>query len=133
MTNIHNLIVKKNSRKFIYADDIGIVKQGKTFEETENNLLGKDLAKIKKYLKTWYIILNTSKSAAIAFHLNNREANYKIKVNVNGEFIPNEDSPRYLIIKLDRAITFKSHLEGLKNKLKTRTNIVSKLAGTTWD
>ncbi|KAL4092463.1 hypothetical protein QTP88_026964 [Uroleucon formosanum] len=124
-------IVKTNSRKFIYADDICIVKQGKTFEEIENNL-GKDLAKIQKYLKTWHLILNASKSAAIAFHLNNREANYKIKINVNGEFIPNEDSPRYLGVKLDRALTFKPHLEGLKNKLKTRNNIISKLAGTTW-
>ncbi|VVC39053.1 Reverse transcriptase domain, partial [Cinara cedri] len=26
-------IIRTNSRKFIYADDIGIVKQGKTFEE----------------------------------------------------------------------------------------------------
>lgn len=50
---------------------------------------------------------------------------------MNGEFIPNEDSPRYLGVKLDRALMFKPHLEGLKNKLKTR-NIISKLAGTTW-
>lgn len=38
-------IVRTNFRKFIYADDIDIVKQGKTFEEIENNL-GKDLVKI---------------------------------------------------------------------------------------
>ncbi|VVC42620.1 Reverse transcriptase domain [Cinara cedri] len=124
-------IIRTNSRKLIYADDIGIVKQGKTFEEIEYNL-GKDLAKIQKYLKTWYLILNASKSISIAFHLNNREANYKIMVNVNEEVIPNEDFPRYLGVKLDRALTFKPHLEGLKNKLKTRNNIISKLAGTTW-
>jgi len=29
-------------------------------------------------------------------------------------------------------LTFKKHLEGLKNKLKTRNNIISKLAGSTW-
>lgn len=29
-------------------------------------------------------------------------------------------------------MTFKKHLEGLKNKLKTRNNIISKLAGSTW-
>lgn len=123
-------IIRTNSRKFIYADDIGIVKQGKTFEEIEYNL-GKDLTKIQKYLKTWHLILNASKSFAIAFHLNNHEANYKIMVNMNGEVIPNEDFPRYLEVKLDGALTFKPHLKGLKNKLKTQNNIISKLAGTT--
>jgi len=53
-------------------------------------------------------------------------------VNANGEVIPNEDFPRYLGVKLNRALTFKPHLEGLKNKLKTRNNIISKLVGTTW-
>jgi hypothetical protein len=42
------------------------------------------------------------------------------------------DAPKYLGIKLDRALNFKQHLEDVKNKLKTRNNIISKLAGTSW-
>jgi len=33
---------------------------------------------------------------------------------------------------LDRALTFNQHLEDIKNKLKTRNNIISKLAETSW-
>jgi len=51
---------------------------------------------------------------------------------VNGIRIPNDDFPRYLGVKLDRTLTFKQHLEALKDKLKTRNNIISKLAGTSW-
>lgn len=68
----------------------------------------------------------------MAFHLNNREANRKLEIQINNTTIPNEESPRYLKVKIDRALKFKTHLEGLKNKLKTRYNIISKLARTTW-
>lgn len=30
-----------------------------------------------------------------------------------------ENAPEYISIKLDRALTFKHHLEGIKDKLKT--------------
>lgn len=41
-----------------------------------------------------------------------------------------DDAPGYLGIKLDRSLTFNQHLEGVKNKLKTGNNIISKLSGT---
>jgi hypothetical protein len=42
------------------------------------------------------------------------------------------DVPKYLGIKLDRILTYNQHLEDVKNKLKTRNNIINKLAGTSW-
>jgi len=45
----------------------------------------------------------------------------------------NDDASKYLGIKLDRTLTYNQHLEDVKNKLKTRNNIISKLAGTSWD
>jgi len=42
----------------------------------------------------------------------------------------NDDTPKKLGIKLDRALTFNQHLEDIKNKLKTINNINNKLAGT---
>ncbi|XP_025407513.1 uncharacterized protein LOC112681475 [Sipha flava] len=44
----------------------------------------------------------------------------------------NDDASKYLGIKLDRTLTYNQHLEDVKNKLKTRNNIISKLAGTSW-
>lgn len=55
-----------------------------------------------------------------------------VEIQINDIYIPSEECSRYLGIKIDRALTFKKHLEGLKNKLKTRNNIISKLAESTW-
>lgn len=51
---------------------------------------------------------------------------------VSGIRIPNDDFPRHLGVKLDRTLAIKQHLETLKDKLKTRNNIISKLARTSW-
>ncbi|KAL4153411.1 hypothetical protein QTP88_001244 [Uroleucon formosanum] len=77
--------VNTTLRKFMYADDVGLVAQADSFEKLEE-ILNENLSIIHKYLG----------------------------------------------IKLDRTLTFKQHLEGIKNKLKTRNNIISKLAGTSW-
>jgi len=41
-------IANTTSRKFIYADDVGLVAQGTTLAEVESTL-GKDIAKLQKY------------------------------------------------------------------------------------
>jgi len=43
-----------------------------------------------------------------------------------------DDATKHLGIELDRALTFNQHLEDVKRKLKTRNNIIGKLAGTSW-
>jgi hypothetical protein len=45
---------------------------------------------------------------------------------------PYDDFLVYLGVKLDRTLTYKQHLGTFKDKLKTRNNIISKLAGTSW-
>lgn len=41
-------IPKTTARKYIYVDDVGLVAQGKSFEQLEKTL-GKELAKLKRY------------------------------------------------------------------------------------
>lgn len=120
-----------NSRKFIYADYIGLVAQRKIFEPLEETL-NKDLDALQNYFKNWHLNLNVNKTTAVAFHLNNCEANRELKLKIGEVNIANEECPRYLGIKLDRTLTFRQHLETTKNKIKSRNNIISKLAGTSW-
>lgn len=49
---------------------------------------------------------------------------------VAGNTIANENAPKFLSIKPDRTLTFNYHLEVVKDKLKTRNNIISQLTGT---
>jgi hypothetical protein len=66
------------------------------------------------------------------FHLNNREASKEISVYFCGKKIKNEKTPVYLSNTLDRMLTFKTHLHKVSAKLKTRIDLINKLAGTIW-
>ena len=41
-------------------------------------------------------------------------------------------APKYLGVTLDRSLTYKKHTENVRDKVKSRCNIISKLAGTDW-
>lgn len=114
----------------MYADDIALVAQANTLETVETTL-NRDLNKLHNYFKRWYLTLNPNKTLVLALHLNNRKVKMKLEKQISGIDILSEKCLKYLDRKIDRALTFKKHFEGLKNKLKTRNNIISKLVGST--
>lgn len=65
----------------------------------------------------------------MVFHLNNRKGNRKLNLVAQGTHLTSNVA-QYLGIKLDRTLTFNLHHEDVKNKLKTKNNIISKLAVT---
>ena len=67
-----------------------------------------------------------------AFHLHNREAKLELKVKNNGKILPFRPVPTYLGVKLDRALTYRHHLEALRQKLSTRILLLRRLAGLGW-
>jgi len=68
----------------------------------------------------------------VTFHLNNRKTKRELQLKICEINISNEECPKYLRVKLDRTLTFKHHLDSTKNKIKSRNNIIAKLAGTSW-
>jgi|UniRef100_A0A2S2QPE9 hypothetical protein len=119
------------SRKFIYADDVALVTQATSFEEIES-VLNVDVARLKNFFQKWYLKLNPNKSVTCIFHLNNREANRTLSIVADDQKITTEGTPKYLGVRLDRTLTFRQHLESVKDKIKTRNNIIAKLAGPSW-
>lgn len=99
-------------RKFIYADDIGLVAQEKFFELKET--LKKYLKILQNYFKKWYLNLNNTKTITVVFHLNNRETNKELKLKIDKINISKKECPGYLGIKLDRLLTFR-HLDTIKS------------------
>lgn len=67
-----------------------------------------------------------------AYQLNNRETNRELHIEIDGQNIASEECPKYLGVKFDRTLTYNQLLESVKNKLKTRNNNMTKLAGTGW-
>lgn len=119
------------SRKFSFADDLGLSIQVNFFETAEK-ILERDMKTMKVYYRKWCLCMNQSKSEVAIFHLNNKMANRPLNVYLDGEEIPFNKTPTYLGLPLDRSLTFEPALTKLSEKLKPRNNLVQKLVGTNW-
>ena len=87
---------------------------------------------ISTYLNKWRLKLRTAKTTTTAFDLNNTEANRPLKIFVRGTLMPYRSHPTYLGVKLDRQLTYRQHLEGIRSKVSARNSLIRCLAGTSW-
>lgn len=122
---------KTSSRKFGYADDLGMSTQVIRFEVAER-VLQQDIYRMKRYYVRWRLKLNDQKTEVAIFHLNNQQASRQLDVYIDGVRLNHNHVPCYLGIPLDRSLTYKDHLNKLSQKVKTRVNLVQKLSGTNW-
>ena len=98
-TNDQPLPAATNS--FIYADDLCLTTQQKTFEQVEN-ILDSGLNELSAYYKENHLRPNPAKTQLTAFHLKNRQADCKLNVTWNDTKLDHTPSPVYLGITLDR-------------------------------
>lgn len=119
------------SRKFMYADDIALATQSSDLSAAEN-VLGNDLQVVNVYFKKWGLQPNPTKTEVSAFHLNNRQAYLELNVESEGVKLRHNPHPKYLGVTLDRTLTFRQHLKNVTAKVRTRTNVIQKLANTSW-
>ena len=68
------------------------------------------------YFQTWQLKLSYAKTVTAGFHLHNQEAKHGLKINNNGKVIPFCPVLTYLVVKLDRALTYCHHHEALHEK-----------------
>jgi len=87
----------------------------------------------------WMNIIITSvsnqiqkKIQIIAFPLQNRDAWWKLIINWKGILLENWDEPKYLSIKLNHALTYRTHCESTTNKIGMRNCLLLKLVGSQW-
>ena len=119
------------SQQYGYADDLALLYEDKDWNKIEKTLES-DMMNISAYLDQWRLKLSTAKTITTAFHLNTREANRELNISVNGVLLPYQSHPTYLGVKLDRQLTYRQHLEGLRSKISARNNLLRCLAETSW-
>ncbi|KAL4096724.1 hypothetical protein QTP88_021619 [Uroleucon formosanum] len=119
------------SRKFAYADDITVATQHEKFENNEA-ILNQDLEKLRKYFQQWRLKSNIQKTEISTFHLNNKLAKHQPTITFGNQILAYNPTPKYLGVTLDRTLTYKIHLQNTAAKIRTRNNIIQKLAGSTW-
>lgn len=124
-------IPELKSKKFIFADDLCLAHQCKSFEEGEL-VLSADLETIGEYYTNWRLQPNPEKSEVSSFHLNSKEASKQLNVNFQGVRLNHNFVPKYLGVDLDRSLTYNEFLTKRAGKMRTRNSIVQSLAGTSW-
>ena len=121
--------VARNTRNFIYADDLCIATQAKVFDEVERNLTDA-LVGLSEYYEENQLRANPSKTQVSAFHLKNKQAKKHLQIEWNGVELQHMEHPIYLGVQLDRTLTYKQHIRNTKHKVESRNAIISKLATT---
>ena len=120
------------SLQFGYADGWTLATQSKTFSHLEITLC-LDIEHPNEYFDYWKLRLDAKKTVATCFHLDNKQAARNLKVTLAGDVLVHDFAPKYLGVTLDRSLTYKkNHTENVRDKVKSRCNIISKLAGTDW-
>ena len=117
------------SKKYAYADDLEIFYSSGDSKVLERTL-SEDMTTLSAYLQNWRLKLSHAKTVTAAFYLHSREANGELKVKNNGKILPFYPVPTYLGVKLDRALTYRHHLEALRKKLSKRVSLLRRLAGS---
>ena len=123
-TNDQPLLVAPNS--FIYADDLCLTTQQKTFEQVETTLAS-GLNELGAYYKENHLRPNPAKTQLTAFHLKNRHADRKLNVIWIGTKLDDTHSPVYLGITLDRSLTYRNNCMKTRAKLSSRNHELGRI------
>ena len=94
------------SLKFGYADDWTLATQSKTFSHIESTW-SFDIEHLNEYFDYWKLRLNSKKTVATCFHIDNKQAARKLKVTLAGNVLVHDFAPKYLGQTLDRSLTYK--------------------------
>ena len=122
-------VIKCLVMKCLYT--LCITSQESSFEAVERNLTD-SLTLLTEYCAKNHLKPNASKTQVCAFHLRNREANRPLRVTWSGTPLEYHPNLLYLGVKLDRTLSYRSHILSTKAKVNTRNNILRKLTNSKW-
>lgn len=88
------------------------------------------MIKLADYCKTWRLQPSVIKTVTSLFHLHHTSATQELNVYLNDWKVKHEVEPIYLGLTLDCTLSYHAHLKKTAAKVKTRNNLLSKLAGS---
>ena len=88
------------------------------------------MEKLGKWAEEWLVTINKKKTEATIFSLSPKTET--VKLTINGEQIPQQDTPTYLGVKLDKRLTWAPHITNMESKAIKKMAVMKKLSGTKW-
>ena len=125
-------IPQTTSKQYGYVDDLALLAAHHNWEKVEE-ILNQDMQSLSEY--TWAAgVWNwTSLRIYDSFPPKlNRDTHRQRDVVVNCAPLPNNKNPVYLDVTLDRALTYRKHLESLQSKVNARNGLLRCLASSSW-
>ena len=113
----------------LHADDFAMWNASES-TQTATVRMQEALDKTCKWAKNWCVTINSQKTVASLFSLSNTKESIQLKVN--NQQIPQEDTPTFLGVKLDKKLTWNPHIREAEKKATKRLSLLKKLAGTKW-
>ena len=107
--------IHKDTRSFIYADDLCIATQDASFEKTESTLSAA-------------LATTTRRTICVPTQTRHRQLN----ISWSGKKLEHTPSPIYLGVTLDRTLSYSTHITKVKAKTAARNNVLRKLANSKW-
>ena len=99
-----------------FADDTNLLIINKSLKRL-NKLLNSDLKNLANWLNTNKISLNVSKTELILFKPKRKPLDINMNIKLNGKRLYPTDSVKYLGVKIDRKLNWKSHVSATATKL----------------
>ena len=109
INDITNILPKRASNT-LHADDLAVWSASEQ-TSTAAYRLQMSVDRIEQWSKDWGLEINKVKTVATLFTLSTSKE--KIKIKLGNTTLPQEDTPTFLGVKLDKHLTWKPHIEDL--------------------
>ena len=113
--------------KSLFADDGALWVRGRNFEYVQAKLQAA-ITKVEKWSETWGFKLSVSKTQSICFYRRHKILTLKLY----GQIIEQVTVVRFLGVYLDEALTWRQHIDKVKEKCKKVNNLLRCLVGREW-
>ena len=121
--------ISKHVSRALHADDLAIWSSSEHIT-TATYRTQEALNKISQWAREWLVIINKTKTEATCFSLSTVKEKFSLKLE--GTEVPQQNTPTYLGVTLDRSLTWKPQIEKIEKRAVKKMGIMKKLAGTKW-
>ena len=97
------------TQNLVYVDDLCVTAQYPSFTEVEHTI-EEARDELTIYYRSNSLRANLDKTQVTTFHLKNREAKRTLDVKWNNTDLENAPHPKYLVVTLDRTLSYKLHI-----------------------